>query len=286
MSANDGRNRYRPEDIRAIPVRSYGSSVAALLVLVFLALLIRAIAANKNIQWSQVEHFQWSSAILGGFAVTMELTVICQTLGVALGIVLAVMRLSRNRVLSALGWFYVWFVRGTPVLVQLVFWFNLGILFPTIGIGGLSLSTNQLITSFTAAVLGLGLNEAAYMAEIVRAGILSVDEGQTEASLALGFSPLQTLRHVVLPQAMRVVVPPTGNQLISLLKTTSLVAFIAGGDLLTVAQNIYSKNFLVIELLIVVSIWYLAATSVANIVQFFIERHFGRGIQPAAARRM
>jgi polar amino acid transport system permease protein len=279
IDASEPRENPRGSDdvIKAVAVRKVGPWIVAVLLLALVAFVLRALIATPNIRWSAIGHFQFSSAIIGGLLVTLELTASCLALGIVLGVGLAVLRRSSNLVSRAFSWFYIWLFRGTPVVVQLIFWYNLGLLFPHIGLGDLRVSTNHLITPFTAAVLGLGLNEGAYMAEIVRAGIEAVDPGQTEAGLSLGLKRGAILRLIVLPQAMRIIIPPTGNQLISLLKTTSLVAFIAGGDLLTVAQNIYSRNFLVIELLIVVSIWYLAATSLATAGQFFIERRFARG---------
>jgi polar amino acid transport system permease protein len=209
--------------------------------------------------------------------VTLALTVASMLAGVLLGAVFAVMRMSENPVLRALSWAYTWFFRGTPVLVQIIFWFNLALLFPALGIFGMEVSTNTLITPFIAAVLALGLNEGAYMSEIVRAGILAIDPGQSEAAQALGLTRSQTMRRIVLPQAMRVIIPPTGNEAISMLKLTSLVSVIAAQDLLTRAQQIYSRNFLVIELLIVVSLWYLLVTSVASVGQYYLERHYARG---------
>jgi polar amino acid transport system permease protein len=198
-------------------------------------------------------------------------------------VVLAVMRLSPNPLVSTASWFYIWLFRGTPVLVQLLFWQFISALYPRISLGipfGPELlhgDANTLITPFTAAILGLGLNEGAYMAEIVRAGIISVDEGQTDAGQALGMSRLQTMRRVVLPQAMRVIIPPTGNETISMLKTSSLVSVIAYAELLYSVQLIYSVNFKQIPLLLVASIWYLIFTSMLSVGQYYIERHFGRG---------
>ena len=194
------------------------------------------------------------------------------------------MRLSANPLVSSGSWVYIWIFRGTPLLVQILFWSFISALYPTISFGipfggpvFVSGSANDVITPFVGAVLALGLNEAAYMAEIVRAGIISVDEGQTEASQALGMSRLQTMRRIVLPQAMRVIVPPTGNETISMLKNSSLVAFVAVSDLLYSATLIYSVTFQQIPLLIVASIWYLAVTSVLTAGQYYIERYFGRG---------
>jgi polar amino acid transport system permease protein len=198
-------------------------------------------------------------------------------IGIVLGVVVAVMRLSTNPVLKYVSFAFVWLFRGTPVLVQLIIWFNLALIFPHIGPGFAQADTNHVITPFVAALLGLGLNEAAYMSEIVRAGILSVDPGQTEAAHALGMTRTLMMRRIVLPQAMRIIIPPTGNETITMLKTTSLVAVIAANDLLTRAQAIYSSNYAVFELLLVASFWYLALTSVASVFQYFLERRFARG---------
>ena len=194
---------------------------------------------------------------------TLELTVLAMPIGIVLGVVLALMRLSPNPLLSSASWFYIWLFRGTPVLVQILFWFYIAALFPTIDLGVpfgpsfIHLDGNTLITPFVAGMLGLGLNEGAYMSEIVRAGIISVDEGQTDAAHALGMTRLQTMRRIVLPQAMRVIIPPTGNETISMLKTTSLVSVIAVTELLYSVQLIYARNYQTIPLLIVASIWYL-----------------------------
>jgi polar amino acid transport system permease protein len=204
-------------------------------------------------------------------------------IGIVLGVLLAVMRLSHNPLVSGASWFYIWFFRGTPVLVQLLFWYSIAALYPTIAVGipfgpaFVHADANSLITAFTGAILGLGLNEGAYMAEIVRAGMISVDEGQTDAAQSLGMSRLQTLRRIVLPQAMRVIIPPTGNETISMLKTTSLASVIVVTELLYAAQLIYSVNFKTIQLLMVASIWYIVCTSVLYVGQFYLERYYGRG---------
>src|SRR5439155_284493 len=195
-----------------------------------------------------------------------------------LGVILAVMRISPNPVVSSVSWFYVWFFRGTPVLVQIFFWFNLNLILPHIGIGipftsiWWQVSTNTLITPFMAATLGLGLNEAAYMAEIVRAGIISVEHGQTEAAQALGMTRLEVMRRIVLPQAMRVIIPPTGNETISMLKTSSLASVTQFGELFRASELISAYNYRIIELLIVISMWYLICTSVLTVVQYYLER--------------
>ena len=266
----------RPDDIQAIPARHPGRWVAAAAVLVLLIATAYSLTTNPRFEWSVVGEYFFSVRILHGLLLTLELTVISMAIGVALGVLLAVMRLSHNPMVSRASWFYIWLFRGTPVLVQILFWFNITALYPNIGIGSWSFDANNLITPFVAAILALGLNEGAYMAEIVRAGILSVDEGQGEAGAALGMSRLQIMRRVVLPQAMRVIVPPTGNEAISMLKTTSLVSVIAVTDLLYSVQLIYAANYRTIPLLLVASIWYLLVTTLLSIGQFYIERHFGR----------
>jgi len=208
---------------------------------------------------------------------TLILTVVSMLVGVLLGILVAIGRLSENPVIWGASAFYAWLFRGVPVLVQLLFWYYIASVYKKVGIDPISTDTNDLIVPFMAAVLGLGLSEAGYMSEIVRAGILSVDEGQNEAAKALGMTRFQTLRRVVLPQAMRVIIPPTGNETISMLKTTSLVAFISYTELLYAGQLIYGRTFEQIPVLIAVSIWYLLLTSLFSIGQYFIERHYGRG---------
>ena len=269
--------------IKAVPIRHTGRWVAAAIVLVLAVTVVHSIATNPRFEWGLVRHYFFSAPVLHGLRITLELTVIAMAVGIALGVVLAVMRLSPNPLVSAASWFYIWLFRGTPVLVQLLFWQFISALYPRISLGipfGPELvhgDANTLITPFTAAILGLGLNEGAYMAEIVRAGIISVDEGQTDAAQALGMTRLQTMRRIVLPQAMRVIIPPTGNETISMLKTSSLVSVIAYAELLYSVQLIYSVNFKQIPLLLVASIWYLIFTSILSVGQYYIERHFGRG---------
>jgi polar amino acid transport system permease protein len=272
-----------PGEIQAVPVRHPGRWIAAAVIAVLVAALARSVATNQRFEWDVVGDFLFSSRILDGLILTLELTVLAMAIGIVLGIVLALMRLSQSALLSGTSWVYIWLLRGTPVLVQILLWYNIAALYPTIGLGipfgpsFVHLDANTLITPFVAATLALGLNEGAYMSEIVRAGIISVDEGQTDAAQALGMTRLQTMRRIVLPQAMRVIIPPTGNETISMLKTTSLVAFVALADLLYSAQLIYSTNYKTIQLLIVASIWYLAVTSILSIGQYYLERYFGRG---------
>src|SRR5262245_35699374 len=271
------------EEIKAVPVRHPGRWVAAALIAIVGFAIAKSIATNPNFQWSVVGDYFTSERILDGLVVTLELTVLSMVIGITLGVLLAVMRLSANPLVSGSAWVYTWLFRGTPVLVQILFWNNISALYPSFGLSipwgpqlG-SFDANTVITPFVAALLALGLNEGAYMAEIVRAGIISVDEGQAEAASALGMTRLQTMRRIVLPQAMRVILPPTGNETISMLKTTSLVSAIAVTDLLYSGQLIYSENYRTIPLLIVVSLWYLIITTVLSIGQYFLERRYGRG---------
>lgn len=270
-----------PQEIR--PRRN--PLIASLNVLVALIVLwvISVLFTNQNFDWPTVFEYLFNDKVLSGVVVTLWLTAISMLLGILLGVLLAVMRLAPYAVLRYSAGAYIWLFRGVPVLVQLIFWFNLSSLFPTIDFGlpfttpFLSLDANELITRTTAAILGLALCEAAYMAEIVRAGIESVGNGQREAASALGMSPWLTFRRVVLPQATRVIIPPTGNELINLLKGTSLVSVLAISDLLYAVQTIYSQNFQTIPLLITATIWYLAITTVLNLIQSRIERHYAAG---------
>jgi polar amino acid transport system permease protein len=284
----------RPDEIEAVPVRHPGRWITAVIVVVIAASVIRSIVTAKGFQWGVVGDYLFDSRILHGVLATIWLTVLAMVIGIVLGVVLAIMRQSPNPIVSGSSWLYIWFFRGTPLLVQLLFWFNIASLYPVIHLGipfGPSLvhgNANTIVTTFAAALLGLGLNEGAYMAEIVRAGFLSVPDGQTEAAQSLGMSRLQIMRLVVLPQAMRVIIPPTGNETISMLKNTSLASVITYVELTYAAQEIYSVNFKTIPLLIVISIWYLAMTSVLYVGQFFIERRYGRGFtraQQATMRR-
>jgi polar amino acid transport system permease protein len=283
MATTDTTAPVRPDEIKAIPVRHPGRWVAAAIVLVLAAALANSIATNPRFQWGIVGHYFFSSRVLHGLVVTLELTAISMGIGIALGTLLAVMRLSPNPLVSGASWLYIGLFRGTPVLVQILFWSFISALYPQLSLGipfgpqFAHFNANSVITPFVAGMLALGLNEGAYMAEIVRAGIISVEEGQTEAAQALGMTRLQTMRRIVLPQAMRVIIPPTGNETISMLKTTSLVSVIATTELLYSVQLIYAVNYRTIPLLIVASIWYLIVTTVLTIGQYYLERHFGRG---------
>lgn len=280
------------EEIKAVPVRHPWRWLAAAVLLLLAAMFVHGLVTNPVWHWSIVWDQLFSERILEALLLTVELTVIGMAIGIVLGVLLAVMRLSDNPVLKTVAWIYAWFFRGTPLLVQLIFWAFLGKLYPYFGLGVpfgpeyVWFYTNQLIPVFGAAVLGFGLNEAAYMSEIVRAGILSVDHGQSEAAGALGMRRSKIMRRIVLPQAMRFIIPPTGNQTISLMKDTSLASVIAVGELFTVVQQIYGSTYREIPLLVVACIWYLVFTSVLSIGQQFIERRYSRGIASPPRRRL
>jgi polar amino acid transport system permease protein len=294
---SDTTRTGRPEEIKAVPVRRPGRWIAAAIVLVIAASIVRSIVTNtgpnKGFQWVWVGHYLFDSRVLHGALTTIYLTALAMVIGIVLGILAAVMRLSPNPIVSGASWLYIWFFRGTPLLVQVLFWYNIATLFPRIVLGvpfgGPALieePANSLITPLAAGLLALGLNEGAYMAEIVRAGIISVDEGQTDAAQSLGMSRLQTMRRIVLPQAMRVIIPPTGNEMISMLKNTSLLYVAAYTELTYSVTQISDVNFKVIPLLIVASIWYLVMTSILYVGQYFIERHYGRGFSRAERATM
>src|SRR6266568_1489539 len=231
--ASDTAEPVRPDEIKAIPVRRPGRWIAAAIILYLFTAVVKSVATNPRFEWGIIRHYFTSSRVLQGLITTLELTVLCMAIGIAIGIVLAVMRLSPNPLVSGASWLYIWFFRGTPVLVQILFWFNISALYPRFSIGipfgpqFAHFTAASVITPFVAAMLALGLNEGAYMSEIVRAGIISVEEGQAEAAQSLGMTRLLAMRRIVLPQAMRVIVPPTGNETISMLKTSSLVSVIA-----------------------------------------------------------
>jgi polar amino acid transport system permease protein len=280
-----GEQGTAPESlpVDAVPVRHYGQALTALVVMALLVMLAVAVYQNKNIDHQTIEQYLFSRAILNGLVVTIKLTVLSVALGAVLGTLLAVFRLSGNRILAGASWLYIWAFRGTPLLVQILIWGNFGLLFKHLQLGipfthviWVSVNTNTVLTGFVASILGLGLNESAYMAEVVRGGILAIDPGQAEAARAMGMSRPMTMRRIVLPQALRVIIPPTGNQLINLLKASSLVSVIAGGDLLTVADNISAANLRVIELLLVATFWYFIIVSVTSVGQFFLERRLAR----------
>jgi polar amino acid transport system permease protein len=297
-----------PEDnaVKVVPVRHYGQWVGVVVALVLIAMLVNTLfskipsgqyachavdgarlcreTSEWRFSWNIVFHYFTTSEVLHGLLLTIYLTLIAMFAGIVIGITLAVMRLSSNRLLSSTAWCYTWFFRGTPVLVQLFFWFNIALLYHNITVGipftniaFLHLNAVTLFTPVTAAIVALSLNEGAYMSEIARSGLISVDEGQSEAAMSLGMTRSQTMRLVVLPQAMRVIIPPTGNEIISMLKTTSLASTIGVIELFGAATNISANNFEIMPLLLVASIWYLIVTTVLSTGQFYVERHFAHG---------
>jgi polar amino acid transport system permease protein len=263
--------------LRIVPRKFYGRWVAAALILAVLGWIILAFA-NGQIDWAIVGQFFTAPAILQGLGNTLIMTACAMTLGIVLGVVFAIMYMSPNPVLRGVALFYIWFFRGTPLLLQLLLWFNLALVFPTIGIPGVfEWRTIDVIGPFMATLLGLGMNQGAYTAEVVRSGILSVDAGQTEAAKAIGMTRLTTLRRIVLPQAMRVIIPPVGNEFISMVKLTSVASVIQYSEILRNAQTVYYANARVIELLIVSAGWYLLVVTLLQIGQFFLERYFSKG---------
>lgn len=265
-----------------VPRWHAGRWVVGAIAVVVVGWAVSIVILNPRIRWNYVWQYLFSPNILSGVVVTLWVSVAATLLGLVLGVLFAIMKLSKNPVLRWIAEGYIWFFRGTPVLVQLIFWFNLAFLLPYLTLQipftqiGLRWDTNQVISGSVAALLGLGLNLAAYFAETVRAGIQAVDHGQTEAALAGGMTRTKAMRLVVLPQALRIIIPPTGNEFISMLKTTSLIVVVAGNDLMTNASSIYKQNNLIIELLIVVSIWYMFMTAVATYLQSLLEKRFGR----------
>ena len=288
----DSKNWPGPDSAaeRIVDPPRYGRFVAIIAVAIFLVWVAYQVITNRGFQWDIVGKYMFDRTVLRGVGMTIQLTVLVMVIGAIVGIVVAVMRMSRDPFLNSCAHGFVWFFRGTPVLVQLVFWYNLAALFPELSLGipfggpkFFEISSTVAISSFTAALLGLGLNEGAYMAEIIRAGLLSVDAGQTEASKALGHRPWQTFRIIVLPQAMKAIVPPTGNQLIGTLKFTSIASVVALHELMHSVETIYSRTFETMPLLIVAALWYLIMVSILSVVQYFIERHYLKGWQEVHA---
>ncbi|MDT5029845.1 MAG: polar amino acid transport system permease protein [Actinoplanes sp.] len=305
MTADTQTGRARPEAIKAVPVRHPGRWVAIAVLAVLTAMFVHLLVTNDQFRWSFIFlHYadgkrgvMFTGPVLDGLKGTLLLTVTAMLLGVGLGVLLAIMRLSDNPILSWVAAVYTWFFRAVPRLVLAVLFGNLNILWTRIGFGlpfdrqignlfGIhdlnaqfySVKASDLLAGFVAGALALGLSEAAYMAEIVRAGIQSIEPGQSEAAVALGLSRGQVLRRVVLPQAMRVIVPPTGNEVIAMVKDTSLVAYVpVTGELFFQMTAVSSRTFVVLPVLVGAVIWYLIVCSVLMVVQFFVERHFGRG---------
>ncbi|MFF1606142.1 amino acid ABC transporter permease [Amycolatopsis sp. NPDC058278] len=287
----DEREAVDTKPIKAVPVRHYGRWVAGVVVLFIAFIVVRSIVTNDNFAWPVVWDYMFNDRVLRGLQNTLILTVISMLIGIVGGVLLAVMRLSPNPLTKGAAGIYIWLFRGTPLITQLVFWNFLAFAYPRLGLGipfgpeFVSWGTNDLINQFTASLLGLGLNEAAYMAEIVRGGIQSIDSGQLEAASALGMKRTTTLRRIVLPQAMRVIVPPTGNETIAMLKTTSLVVAIGYYELMVAVQTIYAQNFKTIPLLLTAVIWYLFMTSILTVIQLQIEKYFARGTSQGVVQR-
>lgn len=279
---NQSPHLLRVEDLTVVPPRRIGLWIATGIVVAALALLAWVIGTNKAFGWPIVGKYLFHPSIMRGLGNTLLLTVTIMVLATVIGTIVAIMRLSPSRILQVFANAYIWFFRGAPALIQLIFWFNLAIIMPVIsldlpGIGQIfSVRTNDVMTPFLTAVIALSLHEAGYMAEIIRAGITSVPQGQTEAASTLGMSRGKILRRIILPQAMRFIVPPTGNEAINLMKATSLVTVIAVDDLLYSAQTIYARTFETIPLLLVVAFWYLAVVTIMSVGQHFLERHFNR----------
>ncbi|OXM65840.1 amino acid ABC transporter permease [Amycolatopsis vastitatis] len=270
----------QPEEkkrIRPPRTRDYAAWVVAVAVV---AGLLYALVSNRNFQWDVVFRYFTAASILDGVGITLMLTAVSMVLGTVLGLVLAVMRMSPQAPISGLARLYITFFRGTPVLVQLVFWFNVAALYPNLAIGGHAVDMNALITPLTAAIVGLSLNQAAYMAEIIRGGFASVPRGQFEAAESLGMGGFTKLRRVIIPQTMPAIIPATGNQVIGMLKETSLVSVLGVADLLQSAQAIYARTYETIPLLIVASLWYLIMTLSLSVPQSMIERRFSRSSRP------
>jgi len=295
ISSDARATRASPAVIKAVPVRHPGRWVAGAVLVLLAAMVIHTLLTHIpgpspgttqwRFSWDVVGADLFSPSIIPAAELTIWLTVVAMIVGIVGGLIVGTMRLSANPLLKGAAFFYAWFFRGTPVLVQIIFWYNIATIYPRLRFGipfghaYWRVSPDSIFTGFVAAaVLGLGLNEAAYMSEIVRAGILSVDAGQLEAAQSLGMRRSLTLRRIVLPQAMRVIIPPTGNEVISMLKTTSLAGLVGMIELYGWSQAEANRTFQTIPPLITISIWYLFMTTVLSIGQYFIERHYRRGV--------
>ncbi len=271
------------DSVKLVRLRHPGQWVSVAVLLVLLAMLAHTLLTNRRFQWDVVWSYFTTAQILAGLRLTVLLTIAVMVCGYVLGIGLAVMRLSRNPILRSVSFGYVWFVRSVPPLVQVLFWYELASLYPELSLGVpfgpafVTVKTAHLFTGLLAAFVALTLDVAAFAAEIVRGGILSVDRGQTEAASALGLSRWRIFRRIVLPQAMPAIIPASGNLLIGMLKATSIVSVIAVQDLLYSVQLIYNQNFLIIPLLLVATIWYVIVTTALSIGQHYVERYYARG---------
>ncbi len=274
-------NVYQISHLVHVPRRHYGRMITAALVLVALASIIHAFAVGQ-IEWDYVGEFLTVPAIMKGLINTIIMSILAMALGITLGVLFAVMRLSDNPVLSYVSIGYIWFFRAVPAILQLLLWFNLALVFPTISIPGVfSVQTVDIMTPFVATLLGLGIQQGAFTAEVVRAGLLSVDKGQYEAAQTIGMTRIKLLRRIIMPQAMRVIVPPVGNEFIGMVKLTSLASVIQYAEILHSAQNIYYANSRVVELLIVAAFWYLIVVTILSLIQGRIEKYFSKGVLPS-----
>ena len=285
MTVVDSSSPTSPAAIDAVPLRHPWRWVAAVVIMILVVLFVYGAATNDAYRWRIFAEYLFNDRILMGVSNTLQLTIYSMVIAIVLGVILAVMRLSANPVFRSVSWMYLWIFRGTPIYVQLTFWGLIPTIYSSIQLGipfGPSffhLNLQALSIPFLLATLGPALNEAAYMAEIIRAGISSVPEGQLEASTALGMSWGMAMRRTVLPQAMRVIIPPTGNEVISMLKTTSLVTAVPYTlDLYSIAtREIAAREFEPVPLLLVAAAWYLAVTSLLMVGQFYLERYYSRG---------
>jgi polar amino acid transport system permease protein len=280
---------------RVLPRKRYGNWFAGVVLALVGVAVVRSTAGNRNYAWPTFGRYLFSPAILSGLARTVELAVIAMTLSIVAGMILAAMRHSSNRVLNAVSGAYIWLFRATPLLVLLLLLYNMAALYPKISIGLpfgpdlFTVGTNTVISVAGAAIIGLTLHEAAYCAEIFRAGLVSVEHGQREAAEALGMSNALMMRRIVLPQAMRAIVPPLTNQFVNVVKTTSIVSVISMPELLYSAQIIYARTYETIPLLLVATFWYLVLTALLTVAQHYVERYFNRGragVSPAASRKL
>lgn len=270
-------------DLKVVPARYPWRMASAVLVLLLIGLFVQDMITNPAWDWPTFQDYLFEESILDALVMTLKLTVLSSIIGFAGGVVLAVMRISGNPVLQMSSWAFVWLFRSIPLIVQLLLWGNISYLWATLNISipfGPTLvetDTVHLIGGFTAAIIGLSLHQAAYSAEIVRSGLLSVDQGQIEAGTALGIPPLRQFRRIILPQAMRTIIPTAANETITLLKTTSIVFVLAIGELFYQVQVIYGTNGRVVPLLMVATFWYVVLVTVLSIGQYYVERYFSRG---------
>lgn len=286
-AAADAVTAAAPRDagLRVVPVRHWGRWILSAAVAFVVLQFLWSLASNPKWQWDVFAEYFFAPSVINGLWLTLWLTVVSGIAGFVLGAVLAVFRLSKSPLLNAAAWWYIWFFRSVPLVVQILVWFNLGYLYPTVGLGTpfttdfwlVEFETTTLISAFAAATIGLSLHQAAYSAEIIRAGILSVDQGQTEAAAALGLPRRIRFFRITLPQAARAIVPNAFNEIIGLVKGTSVVFIVALPELFYTVQVIYNRNQRVIPLLLVAVVWYALITTILSIAQYYIERRFARG---------